>query len=275
MRKLNNFVIKRFLLVAGCILVMSGTASGIPVVERYRDYFQDDEVYIRMNEFYERYIENRLELGLQVSHVYMYENSRPEDESRRQTFLGYISRLDAEQHYSPRILIGYHINDYVKLRYHHGGIAARTWNFNNELSDGVVKMSGPVFSLILKYPVNEMFSPYVGLGYAFWDSRFHHDAWWHLGWSSPERYEEAGSPSETQAGRRRVIRVDNASSAVFSLGVEIQAARHLMFDLGMSVYTHSPEAQFYQVWDDSAQLTGEGEFDLSHRSYSLGMSLLF
>ncbi len=224
---------------------------------------------------YRELIEERLEIGARISRFKMRSPRRPEDEKRELTFLGYINRLEPVQSSSARLSIGYHINRYLTLEFTHDAVAARTWNFNNELSDGVVRMSGPVFSVITKYPIKERFIPYAGLGYALWKSRFDHDAWWTLGWSSPERYQEAGSPATSQTGRRRIIEVDDDSCIVISGGLEVRAARHLLIDVRVSLFSLSSDARFYQVWNDARHLSGTGNFNLSHTLYSMGMRMMF
>ncbi len=224
---------------------------------------------------YREVIEDRLELGLRISRFKMRTTRRPEDENRELTFLGYINRLEPLQSSSPRLSIGYHINRYLTVEFTHDEVAARTWNFNNELSDGVVRMSGPIFSVITKYPIKERFIPYAGFGYAPWKARFDHDAWWTLGWSSPEHYEAAGSPSISQSGRRRVIEVDDDSSMVISGGLEVRAARHLLIDVRVSLFSLSSDARFYQVWNDARDLSRTGNFNLSHTRYSMGMRMIF
>lgn len=235
----------------------------------------NDDLREQAQSFYQQAIEDRLELGINLSRFSLKKNRRPADESRQETFLGYINELHAEQSSTPRIAIGYRINPYLALNYTHDRVEARTWNFNNQLSDGVVRMSGPILSLIASYPVTDWLAPYAGFGYAPWKSSFDHDAWWTLGYGSPDAYQAAGSPPVTRETRRRLIRVDDRSGWILRGGVELRIHRHWLIDAGIRRHSLSTGAHFYHLQNGRRHLISSGDFDLSHTMVSLGLRGIF
>lgn len=228
-----------------------------------------------LRSLYHQAIEERLELGIKFGYFSLGHGRRPADESRTETFLGYINELSAIQSSAPRLVLGYRINPYLGMQVTHDRVAARTWNFNNRLSDGVVRMSGPILNLIARYPLTETIAPYAGLGYAPWQSSFDHDTWWTLGYGSPEAYKAAGSPPVRSENRRRLIRVDDHSGWIIGGGVEWRIHRYWLIDAAIRRHSLLADARFYHMQQGRRHLISSGDFDLSHTMFSLGLRGIF
>ena len=171
--------------------------------------------------FYGKHIDpligKRLTVGARMVENKLKETSRPANRDDGLTFLGYINELEPLDESGVRLVVGYRLCPYLGVEFSHDEVAARTRNYNTGLSDGVLRLSGPVFAATLSYPVTDKLSPYVGLGYAPWSASFEHDDWWHLDYDSPEAYEAHGSPKGVlYEDRSRCIEVGDDSAVFFS-----------------------------------------------------------
>ncbi len=164
-----------------------------------------------------QYLAGRLTAGLRLVNNTLKNTSRPADREGGLTFLGYINQLDQQDKSGLRVVAGYRFCPYFGVEFSHDEVAARTRNYNNGLSDGVLRLSGPVFTALIGYPVTEQIYPYIGIGYAPWSAEFEHDEWWHLDYDSPEAYEAHGSPKGVlYEDRSRCIEVGDDSAVFFS-----------------------------------------------------------
>jgi opacity protein-like surface antigen len=220
------------------------------------------------------FLEGRVAIGIQMYRHSLKDTSRPEDTNREQTFLGYINDLSIVDDSSFSLFLQLHLIEYVYLELSHDKISARTRNFNNELSDGNVEMSGLIFSVFGHYTFHERFTPFIGIGLAPWSASFKHDEWWTLGWSSPESYEAAGRPG-TSRGRRRIIDVEDDTGTVFTLGLRINIVEHLDVSLQYRQISLNSEATFSSGAENDLELRRMGSFPLTHSSYGIGLRYLF
>jgi outer membrane protein W len=225
---------------------------------------------------FQAFAEDRLVLGARILRHRLTDNTRPEDTSRQETFLGFINQLDLENEYSFALFAEYHVHPFVFLELTYDRIEARTMNFNNNLSDGNVIMSGPIFSVYVQYPLHERVTPFVGLGLAPWSASFDHDDWWTLGWASPEAYDAAGRPG-TDVGRRRIIGVNRNTGMVYSAGLRFEPMDHLHISI---------LARYIDIETQNVSFTGgptnnlvtttrSGNFPLKHRSFGLTVGYRF
>lgn len=223
--------------------------------------------------FWNDYIENRLELGFHIIHHNLRDTSRPEN--RDETFLGYINRLESHDEPVFAPFVRYHVHDYVRVSLAYDRITARTRNFNNRLSDGNVVLSGPIFGVDVDYELPHGFTPYASIGYAFWSGSFDHDAWWTLGWSSPEAYEAAGRPNASQTGRRRFIRVQDERSLVWTVGCAYTFIDRFSLDVMARYVSVTTRAQAFFGPADNPAPGPAGSFPMSHYSIGLGATYTF
>lgn len=220
------------------------------------------------------YVAEHLMVGLRVVNNKLEETSRPADRDGGRTFLGYVNELEQQDKTGVRPFVGYQFSPYFGVELSQDEVAARTRNYNNGQSDGILRMSGPVFSATLSYPVTDYLLPYAGIGYAPWSASFDHDDWWRLGYSSPESYAAAGSPNEYRSIGRR-IEVEDDSATFFTLGLAIRLHRYARLDLMMRQMDLTSKASFYHVIGHSLDLQREGEFTMKHSTYGVALSLVF
>lgn len=226
--------------------------------------------------FYSMFIKERLSAGLRVTSFSLTDPDRPEDETREETFIGYVNELQEEDNNQIHPTILYKLHRYVAFEFTMDEISARTQNFNNHLADGVVVMSGPIFNLLLTYPLmNDRISPYVGLGYAPWTSSFDHDAWWMYGWGSPEEYEAAGSPGTSSNGYERRILVEDDSGMVWTVGVNAKLHRHAELDFMVRGINLEPVNEHGVMFDGMYAKKREGEFTLNHIAFGCALRVIF
>ncbi len=147
----------------------------------------------------------------------------------KQTFLGNINRLEEKQDMAPdRLYVNWYPTRYAGAELTWDKARATTHNQNSETGqgDGDFVFSGPILTLMFRYPNETGFTPYGGIGMAFLNCSFENDAWWYYGWPSPEAYEAAGSPSEFRNGYKREITVENANAFVIAAGCDYRLDSH-------------------------------------------------
>lgn len=229
-----------------------------------------------LESFYETFLKDRLSLGARYSSFSFDEARRPEDETRTLTFLGYVNELEFEEDSSVTLVVGYELCPYLAMEYSHDEeVRARTWNFNTGRSDGVLKMSGPMYGLTLRLPIRRWFCPYLGIGYAPWKAEFQHEAWWTLGYSSEESYVEQGSLDTARHSYRRIIEVEDDSASFLYFGISMQLHRYVALDVSMREIELTSKAAFYQEFAGARELSREGEFPLSFTTYSVALKAVF
>lgn len=228
---------------------------------------------IPFDALYRTAIENRLGVGLRITSFQLRETSRPADEERLETFVGYVNELHEEDKTGVWPVITYRISDYLGLELTWGEVAARTFNFNTDLSDGVVRMNGPIVGLTAQYPIRGYLCPFVGLGYAPWSASFDHEPWWRLGWLTPEQYEDAGSPPDQAGERPRLMVVEDDSAIVYSLGVTVHLHRYV--DLDIMVRRMSLDSKVRHYRGDPLLLERVGSFPLDHTTVAMGLHGVF
>ena len=216
-------------------------------------------------------LKDHLELGLRFTDNDLDETSRPADTRQVDTFLGFINELEPQDDSSPRFTMTILFNQYIGFEYTSDEVAARTRNFNTHLSDGVVEMSGPIYSLILRYPFShermtwvDAITPWLGYGKADWDASFDHETWWTRGWDNPQSFIAAGSPPGNRNGHSRVIAVSSDSDTVFSYGLIVQITEHIAAELMWRDIDLTADATF--LLNGGPRDTGE--FPMKHSTSS-------
>jgi len=225
--------------------------------------------------FYDTLIKNRLSVGARYTSFDFEDTIRPEDESRTETYLGYINTLEHDEDSSTVWVVGYEVCRYLALEYSQDEVSARTRNFNNLESDGVVKMSGPIYVATLRIPLRDWLVPYVGIGYAPWKAEFDHEEWWMMGYSSEESYIKQGRPTTPSHGHRRLILVEDDTSRFYVFGVSVRLLRHVELDVMMRKLELTSKAGFYHEYNGQPFLSREGAFPMDHTSYGFALKAVF
>lgn len=228
--------------------------------------------------FYGKFIKERLSAGVRVTSFSLTHSERPPDESRRLTFIGYVNELQEDNNnlFHPTIL--YKIHRHVAVEFTMDSVSAKTVNFNNHLADGDVVMSGPIVNLILSYPIfKDRLAPYVGLGYASWRSTFDHNAWWRLGWDSPDAFEAAGRPDKVHGRYERQIAVEDEAGILWTLGVNARLHRYAELDLMIRKIDLEAKAEHGVKYENNGvyEKRREGEFTLDHIAIGCALRVIF
>jgi outer membrane protein W len=223
---------------------------------------------------YEDFIKERLSVGFRVSHFALTKSRRPEDEQRELTFIGYVNELNEVDNNRLWPTVLYKFNQYFAAEFTMDAVTARTKNFNNHLSDGSVKVSGPIFNLFASYPFwDGRINPYVGIGIAPWSGTFKHDTWWMNGWSSPDDYAMAGSPKDSRRGYERRIKVSDDAGLVWTLGINARLHRHAELDLMVRWLDIDVDNEHGVLQNGVYDKKREGNFTMDH--YALAGSIRF
>ena len=101
------------------------------------------------------------------------------------TLLGTINSVEENPDSTPdKVFIDMMLNEYFGIELGYDSIIAETRTTSGK-SDGDVEMSGPVVSLLLRLPNESNFTPFAGVGLAFFGGDFDEEAHWAPGLSRP------------------------------------------------------------------------------------------
>lgn len=210
----------------------------------------------------------RIELGTRLLHVQLQEDKkggkvvttdalgRPV-EGYKGTFLGSLSILEEEQDYAPtRIYAQYFFNDYIGLGASYDKVEADARDEDG--SDGIVGIEGPILYAVARYPDAYPFVPFVEAGIALYHSYFDEDAGW----------------AQTGDVFERRMENEDTTAFVLGLGVDYQITENLSVNLyGRVVEGATVDAEAWYKKDDNAFRTGE--FPLDYYGLGLGVKYAF
>lgn len=223
------------------------------------------------------FLHERVEIGTRVTAFHLKDASRPADPNREETYVGYLNRLDDDQNYAPvKVFADVYVNPYFGAELTYDEVAGRAYNMNGGDSDGYIEMSGPIFSLIGRYPIQDMFYPYVGIGYAWMDATFERAPWWEWGWKSEADYEAAGG-GVASTGIYRYMIVEDDDAMVYTIGLVVRFTDHLAADVMVRSMDLKADTLFYRTIDGvvSEPDTSRGAFVMDHIAYGLGVRYVF
>ena len=194
------------------------------------------------------------------------------DREAGETFLGNINQLDDVQDYAPtKLFLAYFPIPYAGLELTGDRVEANVRNANNDFSDGSVCMSGPIITLIGRYPNRSVFTPYAGVGLAMWNADFKVQSWWRYGYDSPESWEAAGSPEKAALGVKKRIEVQNATGIALLAGSDIRVYENWSVDVMMRSIDIDADAHYYR----NKELRRTGSLPLDHVTYGIGVRYTF
>ena len=168
------------------------------------------------------------------------------DNSGNGRFLGSIDELQTEDNVFVPVVVAWTFNRYVGLECRYEEYRARTYtDTEDKHSDGVVVLKGPVPYLVGSLPldvpagwVSEASPAWMkrialrgGVGYSLMGSSMETEPWWALGYSSPESYEELGSPSENRNGHYRSFSLSDSYEVVWLLGLSGQVSKRVSLNV--------------------------------------------
>lgn len=124
--------------------------------------------------FNKKYLEGKLEIGTRMSYRYLTnaDSGHQGGTYGSGTYLGTIYALDEMQDYYPdKPFVTYYFSRYFGVELAYDSIEAETvaWNTSSDTvkTDGDVSLSGPTVALLARYPYNDKFTPYLGVGLGF------------------------------------------------------------------------------------------------------------
>jgi len=228
--------------------------------------------------FNEKYLHGKLRLGTRAS----WFNLRNADSGSQgsdfdaatgKTLLGTIYALDEEQNYLPfKFFVGYDFTKYFGIELAYDSLKAKTVASANEptgrvqKTDGSLTLSGPVISLIGRLPNSTDFTPYIGVGVAFYHSSFDATS----EWARTENY----SPGVVAT---REMVVDNINTLVLSAGVTWNFTENWFLDCSVQAANADVDAVFEPSFNGVKDHGGDrrGHFPMDYVAIRIGIGYAF
>jgi outer membrane protein W len=212
---------------------------------------------------------NRLEVGTRITAFALQDTTNPK-------FLGTINRLKESQSALPlKIFIDwfFHPNWGGELMWDYLRVETGTREGN---SDGDWTLTGPVLSVIGRYPNDTQWTPYAGLGFAFYNAGFEPEAWWHLGFHSPDEWIAEGSPGESISGLTQNMQPKDPVGIVVQGGCTYEFAADWLLDLHAR-FTSVEIDDFHVLSVEGTPIDSRGTYKipLSHISFGIGIRYAF
>lgn len=228
-------------------------------------------------DFYDRFLKNRLSIGLTVVSTHLTDAERPEDKGAGKTFVGFIYKLEDEDKSMVVPTVSYWIPEvFIRLGVSWDSISGRTRNYNKTRhSDGVVKTEGPAFFAEAVIPLfDDRVLLHAGAGVVVAKSDFTEDTWWHLGYSSENAWIQRGSPM-TVSGHYREIQVDDVTAPIITGGVSWRPFEHVEIDVSGRYVKMEPDCEFGYSSGTHFHPNEGGDFTLHHASVAATVSFVF
>ena len=254
--------------ILATMLLSAASAASAQSFDPYPELPRDGSL-LRTESFYDVWIRDRLSIGLSFSYNRLTDGDRPPE----RTFLGFINDLEADNELDWAPTVSWIAGDFVRLGLTWHTIEAHTMNCNvnaemgRSMSDGVGSMSGPLFMVEGRYPLQGgAWCPHAGVGIGFYDGSFDEDTWWDLGYSSPKAWARAGKPSsKTSAGKHRYIGIEDKIGFSILAGVAWRPIERFELDLSLRQTFLETDCEFGYIsasnGDRRATQTGEFSFD--------------
>lgn len=144
----------------------------------------------------------------------------------KDNFLGSIDHLELDEDLLPTdIFVAWFFTEDLGIEFEWDTIEADTITTQDGHNDGRVELTGPVVSLMARFPIRNArepflncLTPYTGVGIAVFSGHFEPEGWWHNGFSHPDWHTAqklytdwlaAGQPPWPNGGYQRTLSVDN------------------------------------------------------------------
>ena len=202
--------------------------------------------------------------------------------------LGTIDELRAESDSFVFPVVGLYLNRYIGLECRYEQYEARMYtDMADNHSDGIVKVAGPVASLVGRLPldtVTGLFSsseavnkwasrvvPFAGIGCTFFDESIDADPWWAHGYSSQDQYEAAGSPSRNNHGYHRSFKMRNQEATILLVGASILLGDSLSLNASWTQADLDFDSSYYLA----GRLGGEGTIPFHYATKTIDLRYRF
>ncbi len=221
-----------------------------------------------------RVLEERVEFGVRPHYFAL---SRPRKASG---FVGSIAELDERQDFSlvdskhPLLVPNWFL--ILKMSSRWGAhilwneLRATAGNAAIGDPDGIFVLKGPIFSVFGRYPNSSGWTPFAGLGVAYYEGGFDHAGWWANGYASDADYRALGP--EPRYGKIRRMYVHDTTGMAAYVGVEGRIWRRLHADCMLRyVWVESDVA--FAGYQKGEVLYLKGPFSVPFDHYSIGLGL--
>jgi opacity protein-like surface antigen len=226
------------------------------------------------------WLAGHLELGLRGDRFSLRTRTRERinADGDREGFVGTINELEEQQDLAPfKPVIAWMPLSWVGLELAWHSLTARTRSFSPDPTDGDFVLKGPTLQLILRYPNATVFTPYGGLGWAFYSVDFDHAAWWHHGYSSYVEWLAQGQPDTSRNGLQRRFDTDsNTRGVMLTAGCLANVTEHWAVDFHVRSVRADADSH-YTLWvgDQLIDDRGTTTFPFDHYAFSLGVRYQF
>jgi len=218
------------------------------------------------------YVAGHLEVGTRLTGFMLLEDSRD-------YFLGSINKLNEVQNALPvKLYADWFFTQNWGIELMWDQVRAETATQDAEdtpsHSDGDFVITGPILSVIGRYPNSSDWIPYGGAGIAFMTATFDHTTWWHTGFPSEEDWVDNGSPETTLNGLTRTMEPDNAIGIVAFGGCDYKITDNLLADfylryMNVQLDNHYFMSMYGSPYDD------RGWYSIPMHNVALGLGIAY
>ncbi len=220
------------------------------------------------SQFFDKYVSGRLQIGTRSTYRFLSDADSGHKGGRygSGTFLGTIYALDEKQSVAP---IYPHVTwfflNYVGIELAYDHVEAETVATSgydmNDKTDGSLKLSGPVVSLVARYPNETKFTPWIGIGKFFSSASFSPSPDWTHSKAYPTAYNE--------------MIVNDVDGTVFSIGVDWNFNENWVLNLSFQSMSADIKAVYNGFLDGRQYTEQPGHFPMDNNSVRIGICYQF
>jgi hypothetical protein len=221
-----------------------------------------------------RAVADRLELGMRFNYFMLA------DSKKSSGFVGSITELREKRDFSllddqfpylpPGWFARYKVDRYWGVEVLWNELRMTGENPAHEGRDGVFEFRGPLVCVIGRYPNRTAWTPYGGLGMAFYEGGFDHEGWWANGYVTPADYERLGP--EPRRGKTRRMYVDDTVGYAICAGTDVKLWERLYADLIVR-YVLAETDVSWSVYMGRHEMSRDGPQTLPFDHYAIGIGL--
>lgn len=243
----------------------------------------DDRVADSVQRFSERWLADRLVVGVRVSYYHFTAAERRKyDEfgNFKEGLLGSIVEIDEERDFTPTFFTRVHLSEFISIEVAWERLEGATVKYRSDYSDGDLHASGPAVLLIGRYPNRTRYTPYLGMGLVFLDTRFEPWGPWHYGFSSHnldyyDTWIAEGSDLTVNGGYRRNIESEDTTGFVVSAGCTAVIADGFKGELALRVMDATVDARYYLSWYGTDRIVDGGEYKLPLDNWAIQLGISY
>ncbi len=218
--------------------------------------------------FFDKYISGRLQIGSHSTyrHFQKADSGHKGGVYKSGTFLGTIYAVKEKQDFAPTYpYISWYFSKYIGVELAYDHITAETvattgYNMIDK-TDGDIELSGPTFSLLVRYPNETKFTPWIGLGMFLYSASFDPVP----DWSYSKRYK----------GAYNKMTLEDVQGVLLSAGVGWMFYDHWILNASVQYMSVDVDG-VYDGYLNGVQYTKQfGHFPLDNISVRVGIGYQF